>query len=42
MLFSTEEDTNTLYIISNQYIEMLNHNVLEPYKFINVSNYNNL
>ncbi|XP_060859009.1 protein FAN-like isoform X1 [Metopolophium dirhodum] len=32
---SSEKDSNILNIISKQYIEMLDHNVLEPYKFIN-------
>lgn len=36
---SLEEDKNTLIIISKQYIEMLEHNVLEPYKFVNVSHF---
>lgn len=37
-IFSSDEDNNTLNILSKQYIEMLQHNILEPYKFINVSN----
>lgn len=32
---SSDEDSNILNIICKQYIEMLDHNVLEPYKFIN-------
>jgi len=36
---SSDKDSNILNIISKQYIEMLDHNVLEPYKFINVSIY---
>lgn len=39
-VFSLDEDKNTLNILSKQYIEMLEHNILEPYKFINVSNFN--
>jgi len=38
-IISTDKDSNILNIISKQYIEMLDHNVLEPYKFINVSIY---
>lgn len=38
-MISSDEDSNILNIISKQYIEMLDHNVLEPYKFINVSFY---
>lgn len=38
-IISSEKDSNILNIISKQYIEMLDHNVLEPYKFINVSVY---
>jgi len=38
-IISSDEDSNILNIISKQHIEMLDHNVLEPYKFINVSVY---
>lgn len=41
-LFSSNnlgKSANILNVLSKQYIEMLEDNVLEPYKFINVSNY---
>lgn len=38
-IISSDEDSNILNIICKQYIEMLDHNVLEPYKFINVCIY---